>query len=76
MKPSFKDVLPEYPATRHLPWKPNTKGDKIVTPEEAFLIFYDEGTCVQEKIDGANCGMAYLNGHPVVLHLDISVKVL
>lgn len=66
MKPSFKDVLPEYPATRHLPWKPNNKGDKVATLQEAAVIFDGERTCVQEKIDGANCGMAYLNGHPVV----------
>lgn len=66
MKPSFKDVLPEYPATRHLPWKPNNKGDKLATLQEAAVIFDGERTCVQEKIDGANCGMAYLNGHPVV----------
>jgi len=66
MKPSFKDVLPEYPATRHLPWKPNSKGDKVATQQEAAVIFDGERTCVQEKIDGANCGMAYLNGHPVV----------
>ena len=65
MKPSFKDILPEYPATRHLPWKPNAKGDKIASNQEAMVIFYGE-TCVQEKIDGANCGMSYLNGHPVV----------
>ena len=29
-QPSFKDVLPEYPSTVHLPWKPNNRGDKIV----------------------------------------------
>ena len=65
-KPSFKDVLPEYPATRHLPWKPNSKGDKIATWQEAAIIFECDQVCVQEKIDGANCGMSYLNGHPVV----------
>lgn len=66
MKPSFKDILPEYPATRHLPWNPNNKGDKVATLQEASVIFEGERTYVQEKIDGANCGMAYLNGHPVV----------
>lgn len=65
MKPSFKDVLPEYPATRHLPWKPNNKGDKIATESEASVIFENE-ISVQEKIDGANCGMVYLDNHPVV----------
>lgn len=66
MKPSFKDVLPEYPATMHLPWKPNSKGDKIATERDASVIFDSEKVYVQEKIDGANCGMAYLDKHPVV----------
>jgi len=66
MKLGFKDILPEYPATRHLPYKPNNKGDKVATEAEAAVIFEDERTCVQEKIDGANCGMAYIDKHPVV----------
>ena len=66
MKPSFKDMLPEYPATRHLPWKPNNRGDKVATELEASVIFNNVRTYVQEKIDGANCGMGYLDGFPVV----------
>ena len=62
----FKDVLPEYPSTRHLPWKPNNKGDKIATEKEVAVIFESNNVYVQEKIDGANCGMTYLNGHPVL----------
>jgi hypothetical protein len=65
-KASIKDVLPEYPATRHLPWKPNNKSDRVASFEEAAVIFVGDRTCVQEKIDGANCGMAYIDGHPVV----------
>lgn len=63
---SFKDVLPEYPSTLHLPWKPNSKGDRIAPEEYASWIFKSPFTSIQEKIDGANCGMTYLNGHPVV----------
>jgi hypothetical protein len=66
MKPSYKDILPEYPSTRHLPWKPNNKGDKVATEAEASVIFSSALVAVQEKIDGANCGMGYLDGHPVV----------
>jgi hypothetical protein len=66
VSPSFKDILPEYPATLHLPWKPNNKGDKVASEQQSAVIFESEKTCVQEKIDGANCGMAYLKGHPVL----------
>lgn len=66
MTVSFKDVLPEYPSTRHLPWKPNNKGDRVASEAEAAVIFDCYRLAVQEKIDGANCGMAYLNGHPVL----------
>jgi hypothetical protein len=62
---SFHDVLPEYPATVHLPWKANSKGDKIASERDAEVIF-QKSVFVQEKVDGANCGMAYLDGHPVV----------
>lgn len=66
MKLSFKDVLPEYPSTRHLPWKPNSKGDKIASESECQIIFTGDFTSIQEKIDGANCGMCFFDGHPVV----------
>lgn len=62
---NLKSLLPEYPATRHLPWKPNTKGDRIASEQEAAVIFGSR-CMVQEKIDGANCGMALVNGHPVI----------
>lgn len=67
MKHSYKDVLPEYPSVRHLPWTPNSKGDKIATEQEVMEAMVGcSRICSQEKIDGANCGMAFLNGHPVV----------
>lgn len=65
MKTSFKTILPEYPSIWHLPWKPNNKGDKVMSEKEASIIF-DKDTSVQEKLDGANCGMAFIDGHPVV----------
>lgn len=65
MKHSYKSILPEYPSLRHLPWKPNNKGDNIASEEEASIIF-NSSILIQEKIDGANCGMTFLDGHPVV----------
>lgn len=66
MKPSYKDVLPEYPSVLHLPWFPNAKGDKIATLDDVRPLFESKNVYVQEKIDGANCGMTFLDGHPVV----------
>lgn len=66
MKISVNKILPEFPSTLHLPYNPNAKGDKIATEQEAAVIFEGPITCIQEKIDGANCGMAYVDGHPVL----------
>lgn len=66
MKTSYKDVLPEYPSVLHLPWHPNAKGDRIATLQDVEPIFESKNVYIQEKIDGANCGMTFLDGHPVV----------
>lgn len=61
-----KSILPEYPRTLHLPHKPNASiDDKLATDEDAKIIF--ERRCVvQEKIDGANCGMALVDGNAII----------
>lgn len=69
MKPfsDQKRILPEFPKTRHLPWKPNTvRGDLVVSEDEAKVIFENPRTYVQEKVDGANSGMALVNGEPII----------
>lgn len=63
---SLSELLPEYPRTSFLPWKPNTKGDRIADEREAAVIFGNPHVTVQEKVDGANCGMALVDGHPVI----------
>lgn len=63
----LSEILPEYPSLRHLPWKPNTaRGDKVATEKEAEIIFQTHRVEVQEKVDGANCGMTFVDGHPVL----------
>ena len=66
MKISYKDILPEYPSLQHLPYKPNNKGDKIATEKEASVIFNLTNVTIQEKIDGANCGMAFIDDYPIL----------
>lgn len=53
------DLLPDYPRTRHLPWKPNASRDDLIASErEARIIFESEHVTVEEKVDGANVGIA------------------
>jgi atypical dual specificity phosphatase len=60
-------ILPEYPRTRHLPWKPNAqRGDLIASHKECAVIFDSPHVFVEEKVDAANCGIALLHGHPIV----------
>lgn len=63
-RPKMSALLPEYPSACHLPWKPNTRGDRIADAEDVAPIFSSDRVVVQEKIDGANCGMALVDGHP------------
>lgn len=66
-----KQVLPPYPRTMHLPWKPNTvRGDLIATEENCKVLFTEQSVVVEEKIDGAQCGMAYFDGHPIIRNRD------
>jgi len=66
-----KKVLPDYPSVKHLPWKPNvSRDDKIVSEEEAAVIFQGHDVYVEEKIDGANCGMAKVRNFPIIRNID------
>ncbi len=68
MKPSQEilDRMPEFPRMRHLPWKANAKRDDLVaSPEECEAIFRSP-VMVQEKVDGAQCRMGILDGHPLI----------
>jgi len=59
--------LPEFPRTRHLPWKVNAQtGDVISTDAEANVIFTSPRLSIEEKVDGANCGMGIDDGHPAI----------
>jgi atypical dual specificity phosphatase len=61
------DILPDYPRTLHLPHKPNVqRGDLISSVKECGIIFDSAGAVVEEKIDGANCGMAMVDNQPII----------
>lgn len=65
-KLKLPDILPEYPSMLHLPWKPNNKGDKVAGWDVADLILGKVHVTTQEKVDGAQSAMAFVEGHPVV----------
>jgi len=63
----YSIILPQYPRTRHLPYNPNAKRDDlVVTDNEADVIFTSDRGSVEEKVDGANCGMTIVEGHPLI----------
>lgn len=60
-------ILPQYPRTRHLPHKPNTqRNDLVVDDNDADIIFTSDRVSVEEKVDGANCGMTLYEDHPLI----------
>lgn len=76
-------ILPEFPRTPHLPFEPNLgAGDIVASDDEARSIFawerkadgvkgvYGARTSIEEKIDGASCGMTLFEGHPVIRNRD------
>lgn len=70
-----KRILPEFPRTKHLPWKPNTvRGDLVALENESSVIFENPRTFAQEKIDGANSGMALVDGEPIIRNRDYILR--
>jgi len=65
-----KKMLPGYPRTPHLPYKPNMSADDILAEEEATSVLYGSYVTIEEKIDGASVGISVLDGHPIVRNRD------
>jgi ATP-dependent RNA circularization protein (DNA/RNA ligase family) len=64
---NFNNILPEYPRTKHLCYRPNAqKLDVIALEDECNIIFENENTFVEEKIDAANSGMCLYEGNPII----------
>lgn len=74
----LKKILPDFPRTSHVPYKAVfgenlTSDDSIASDLSTNVVFTgkshdftDLSIFVEEKIDGANCGMALYEGHPVI----------
>ncbi len=64
---NYLKLLPEYPRTRHLCYKPNaSRLDLIATEEECKVIFESDNTDITEKVDGANCAICFFEDNPVI----------
>src|SRR5215831_4461101 len=64
---SDKRLLPEFPKTRHLPYKPNAvRDDLVASVEDCAVIFTLATVYVEEKVDGANSGMMLHEGRPII----------
>lgn len=68
-------LLPPYPKIPLLPHNANIGPDDIVASNDTTKILWTSKTVnVQEKIDGANLGIAIVDGHPVLRNRDKFVK--
>jgi hypothetical protein len=65
-----KEILPAFPRTPHLPHKPNLdETDRVADDKEASVLFTNS-ICVEEKIDGASCGMVLYDREPIIRNRD------
>lgn len=63
----LKRIAPEYPSILHLPHNPNfSSEDRVASEKEAEIIFSGRDVSVYEKLDGANVGIGWHDGEPIV----------
>ena len=55
--------LPEFPRTRHLPYKPNASANDVIALESEAAVVFEQQVLVEEKIDGASIGIAIEDNH-------------
>jgi ATP-dependent RNA circularization protein (DNA/RNA ligase family) len=65
-----KKLLPAYPKTQHLPWKPNTTRDDAVALEDEAKVIFETPVIVEEKVDGASVGIHFTTENPIVRNRD------
>jgi atypical dual specificity phosphatase len=65
-----KKILPEFPRTPHIPHKVNGDDSDLITGHEEFFEAMKSRACIEEKIDGASCGMALFEDHPLIRNRD------
>jgi hypothetical protein len=64
---NLKKILPDYPRTHHLCHNPNAqRTDLICSEKECAIIFDNEETYIEEKVDGASLGICYYEDNPII----------
>jgi atypical dual specificity phosphatase len=72
-------LLPSYPRTPHLPYKPNPAPGDVLTPDDEqqavlMTILGSETQVIEEKVDGANCAVMLDGGDFIVRNRDHVLK--
>lgn len=60
------DLLPEFVRTPHLPGSRAGDDDVVAETHEATPVFTADDVWVEEKLDGANVGLSFLDGYPIM----------
>jgi hypothetical protein len=64
---NLKKILPDFPRTMHLNYKPNAQRlDLIAAEKECKIIFESDNVDVTEKCDGAQVAINYHSGNPII----------
>lgn len=74
MKWTSSRVLPPYPGTVHLPYKPNASKDDIIASEREAKVIFGGHLSIEEKIDGASVGMVLFDDHPIIRSKDYILR--
>ena len=63
----YSKLLPDFPRIFHLPYKPNAqRTDLIASEKDVQVIFDNDNVEVTEKVDGANSGVIFYDGNPII----------
>lgn len=60
------ELLPEYPRTEHLPYRPNKTDDDLVADPKDLKKHAAHWITVQEKVDGSAAAFCLHDGHPII----------
>ena len=61
-----KMLLPEFPRTAHLPFRPNMEPDDLIASAAEIEVLKEKLFIVEEKIDGASVGMRLSDGEALI----------
>lgn len=66
----LRQILPAFPRTPHLPYKPNLGDGDVVALQVEVESIFQQRINIEEKIDGASVGICLFDGHPLIRNRD------